>query len=256
MNTTRPFRNSPGLPPGGAAILRWTPEQQVIGYWQREKIDPVRAVGRGADVRRLPLAIQQISPHWNWQGKAMDVDSYMAFQRTSGVAVLKNGQVILERYGLGRTSQDRWVSASSAKSVTAILIGAAIQDRCIKGMDSLVTEYIPELQGSAYDGVTIHQLLTMTTGIMWNEDYTDPNSDDAQVFSSPFVDGIDPVVAYMRKLPRACAPGTNFQYKTGDSNVAGILVANAVGRSLSEYLSEKVWQPFGMEQDAFWMVNS
>jgi CubicO group peptidase (beta-lactamase class C family) len=236
--------------------LRWTPEQQIIGYRQRERIDPVRAVGSGADFRRLPLSIQQISPNWDWQGKAMDVDSYMALQRTSGVAVLKNRQLILERYGLGRTSQDRWVSASIAKSITAILLGAAIEDGFIRGMDSFVTDYIPGLQGSAYDGVTIYQLMTMTTGIKWNEDYTDPNSDDAQILSSPYSDGIDPVVAYMRKLPRAFEPGTKFQYKTGDSNVAGTLVANAVGRSLSEYLSEKVWQPFGMEQDAFWMVNS
>lgn len=245
------------LPPGGPAILRWTVEQQIVGNRSREKIDPVRKVGRGAHVYPLPIAVHQISPHWTWKGRAMDVDRYMSMDtaNVSGVIVLKDGVVLLERYSLGRTAKDRWTSYSVAKSITSILVGAAIQDGYIQGLDDVVTKYIPELEGSAYDGVTIRHLMTMTSGVKWNEDYTDPNSDDAKTWLAPFLDGVDPVVAYMRHLARDHQPGTKFQYKTGDTDLAAILVSTAVGKSASEYLSAKLWQPFGMEKSAYWVVN-
>lgn len=256
MNTTvSAFEDGAHLPPGGSAILRWTPEQQVVGYRQREKIDPVRAVGRGTHVHPLPLAIRQISPHWTWKGQAMDVDRYIEAERVSGVIVLRDGQVILERYGLGRTANDRWLSHSAAKSVTSILVGAALQDGYIESLDAPVTDYIRDLKGSAFEEVVVRQLLTMTTGVKWNEDYTDPGSDVSLSLWSMPEPGVNPVVAYMRRLPRADAPGAKFAYKSGDTDLAGILVSTAVGKSLSEYLSDKLWRPYGMEADAFWAVD-
>ncbi|MER9433198.1 serine hydrolase [Mesorhizobium sp. M0408] len=243
------------LPPGGAAFVCWTPEQQIIGFRSREKIDPVRVVGRSANVRHLPLAIHHISPRWNWDAQEMDVDRYMEAQRVSGIVVLRGGRVIFERYGLGRRESDCWMSLSAAKSVTSILVGAAVQDGYIESLDAPVSDYIPELRESAYEGVSIRQLLTMTTGVKWNEDYTDPNSDARRsVWSTPEL-GVNPVVAYMRRLPRADSPGSKFAYKSGDTDLAGILVSTAVGKSLSEYLSDKLWRPYGMEADAFWAVD-
>ncbi|MCK1641329.1 serine hydrolase [Bradyrhizobium sp. 157] len=187
----------------------------------------------------------------------MDVDRYMEAQRVSGFLVLKDGFVVLERYGLCRTVNDKWDSQSVTKSVTSILVGAAIQDGYIKSLDSLVTDYVHELKGSAYDGVTIRHLLTMTSGVKWNEDWNDPNSDACvELFSGGFVDGVDPTVAYMRGVSRADQAGAKFVYKTAETNLAGVLLSNAIDRSLSEYLSEKLWQPYGMENDAFWRVNS
>ena len=104
----------------------------------------------------------------------------MKAYNVSGLMVLKDGKVVLERYGLGRQPQDRWTSFSVAKSVTSTLVGAAIQDGKIKSLDDPVTPYIPELKGSGYDGVTVRQMLTMSSGVKWNEDYTDPNSDVAR----------------------------------------------------------------------------
>src|SRR5437868_4466318 len=156
------------LPPRGAAA-NWTPDQQLIGYRERRKIEPVRVVGRGPQPSLFTLAANQISPRWTFNGQAMDVDSFMKAKRVSGVIVVKNGRIMLERYGLGRTDEDVWDSQSVAKSVTAILIGAAIQDGYIKSMDDPIIRYIPELRGSAYDRVTIRQLLTMRSGIKWNE---------------------------------------------------------------------------------------
>jgi CubicO group peptidase (beta-lactamase class C family) len=243
------------LPPGGAAILSWTPDQQIIGFRNMEKIDPARVIRRGPHVRTLPMAATQIDPTWTWNGRTYDVGSYVTRMRTSGVIVLKGGRIVLERYGLGRRPDDRWTSFSVAKSVTSTLVGAAIQDGYIKSLDAPVTDYIRELKGSAYDGVTIRQLLTMTSGVKWNEDYTDPHSDVAQAGEAILEPGVNPIVSYMRRLPRADPPGARWVYKTGETDLAGILVSNAVGRPLADYLSEKIWAPFGMEQDAIWVED-
>ena len=243
------------LPPGGAAILTWTPEQQVVGYRTMEKITPTRVVRRGTHVHALPMAPHPIAPHWTWQGQPMDVDRYMAAMRTSGVIVLKDGKIVLERYGLGRTARDRWTSFSVAKSVTSILIGAAIKDGAIKSLDAPVTDYIPELKGGAYQGVTVAQLLTMTSGVKWNEDYSDPNADVARAGVAILEPGVDPIVSYMRRLPRADPPGAKFVYKTGETDLAGVLLTNAVGKTMADYLSEKLWRPYGMEQDAVWVED-
>jgi CubicO group peptidase (beta-lactamase class C family) len=240
------------LPQGGAGILTWTPEQQEWGYKNMEKMNPTRVIKRGATVHALPKASIQIEPRFEAAGKSYDTASYMSAFRASGVLVIKDGKIILERYGLGRRARDRWTSFSVAKSVTSTLIGAAIKDGKIKGLDDPVTSYIPELIGSAYEGVTVRQLITMTSGVKWNENYTDPNSDVAKEGLTQIEPGVNPVVSYMRRLPREAAPGSKFVYKTGETDLAGILLSNAVGEPLSQYLSEKIWKPYGMEQDGIW----
>jgi CubicO group peptidase (beta-lactamase class C family) len=179
----------------------------------------------------------------------------MAANRVSGLLVLKDGKIVLERYAMGRNPQERWTSFSVAKSVTSTLVGAAIQDGKIKGLDALVTDYIPELKGSAYEGVTIRQLLMMSSGVKWNEDYTDPASDVARAGAIDLEPGVNPIVSYMRRLPRATTPGSAFHYDTGETDLVGVLVSNAVGKSLAEYASEKIWKPYGMEQDGIWIVD-
>ena len=245
----------PPLPPGGAAILNWTPEQQAWGYRHMERIAPVRVIKRGKFVHPLPLAAAQIDPTFNTGDGTYNTESYMREFRASGVLVIKNGKIVLERYALGRAPTDRWTSFSVAKSLTSTLIGAALQDGKIKSLDDAVTLYIPELKGSAYEGVTVRQLITMTSGVKWNESYTDPNSDVAKVGLSILEPGVNPVVSYMRKLPREAAPGGKFVYKTGETDLAGILLSNAVGEPLAQYLSEKIWQPYGMEQDGIWVED-
>jgi CubicO group peptidase (beta-lactamase class C family) len=172
----------------------------------------------------------------------------------SGLIIIQHGHILLERYGLGRTEKDRWTSFSVAKSATSSLIGAAIKDEYIKGVDSKVTDYLPELKGTAYDGVTVGDLITMRSGVKWNEDYSDPKSDVAQFsLGKKRADGIDPIEAYMAKLPRAHKPGTVFHYDTGETDLAGILVARTTKKHLADYLSQKIWTRIGAEQDAVWI---
>jgi len=216
---------------------------------------PVKVVARGTTVRELPKAAQEISPTWTWQGKAQTIATYMKAMNTSGLLVLHDGKIVLERYGLGRTPQERWTSFSVAKSVTSILVGAAIADGKITSLNDKVSTYLTELKGSAYDDVSVRQLITMTSGVKWNEDYQDPKSDVARVGLQIDEPGVNPVISYMRKLPRAHPPGSKFVYNTGETDLTGLLVSTAVGKPLSTYLSEKIWQPFGMEQDAVWMTD-
>lgn len=246
----------PPPPPAGGAILAWTPEQQRYGYRNMEKVTPVHIVPRGAQVHELPLADSQVDPKWMWHDQPQTVASYMTAMNTSAVVVLKDGKIVLERYGLDRKPDERWTSFSVAKSVTATLVGAAIKDGKIKSLDDAVTDYIPELKDGAYEGVTVRQLLTMTSGVKWNEDYTDLNSDVAKAGVTPGEPGMNPIVSYMRKLPREAPAGSKFVYKTGETDLAGILVSNAVGKPLSQYLSEKIWAPYGMEQDAIWVDDA
>ena len=122
-------------------------------------------------------------------------------------------------------------------------------------MDDKVSAYVPALKGSAYDDVSIRQLLTMTSGVRWNEDYADPNSDVAQFNKHQPEEGVDALVSYMRRLPREAPAGTRWHYSTGETNLVGVLLGEATGKPLATYLSEKIWVPAGMEQQATWIVN-
>ena len=168
---------------------------------------------------------------------------------------MHDGKLRLERYGLGFDAGGRWTSFSVAKSITSTLVGAAIRDGYIRSMDDKVSEYIPEMKGSAYDDVSIRQLLTMTSGVRWNEDYADPNPDVAKFNGHKPEDGVDALVSYMRKLPREAPAGTRWHYSTGETNLVGVLLNQATKKPLATYLSEKIWVPAGMEQQATWILN-
>jgi CubicO group peptidase (beta-lactamase class C family) len=234
-------------------ILSWTPAQQLERYKAIEKVYKVSTIKKGAKVSDLPAAATQIDPKINGQS----VDAFMKAQRITGVIAVKDGKVILEKYGSGRTASDRWTSFSVAKSMTSTLIGAAIKDRYINNIYEPVTKYLPELEGSAYEGVSIRQLMTMTSGAKWNEDYTNPKSDVALAGNGPWKRGDnDPLITYMATLKREAEPGAKWVYKTGETDLAGLVLSRALaGKTLAQYAAEKIWGPYGMEQDGIWMLD-
>jgi CubicO group peptidase (beta-lactamase class C family) len=237
--------------PKDSNVLFWSVEQRDAGFRTMDRI-PILAkanvIAKGDTVYPLPAG-EPLKI-------GMDVDAYMKAQRTAGLVILQDGKVRMEKYGLDFTAQGKWTSFSVAKSFTSTMVGAAIKDGYIKSIDDKVSAYIPDLKGSAYDDVTIKQLLTMTSGVKWNEDYTDPKSDVALFNLHKAEKGMDVTVSYMRKLPREAPAGTKWVYKTGETNLIGVLVSSATKKMLSSYLSEKVWAPFGMEQDATWLLGS
>ena len=141
------------------------------------------------------------------------------------------------------------------QSITSTLLGAAVRDGHIRSLEDKVSDYIQEMKGSAYDDVSIRQLLTMSSGVGWNEDYADPQSDVARSNNHQPEEGVDSLVSYLRKLPRAARPGTRWNYSTGETNLVGVLVARATGKPLATYLSEKIWVPAGKEQQATWLLS-
>lgn len=235
-------------------VLFWTQAQRDLAFRMFDTVTPASTIRAGT----TPLALPEGRPLRGevGEGPPVTVDAYMQRQRLAGLIVLHDGQIRLERYALGFNAEGRWTSFSVAKSFTSTLVGAAIQDGHIGSLNDPVTRYIPALTGSAYDGVTVAQLLAMSSGVRWNEDYTDPNSDVARFLAQQPEGDVDAVTAYMRRLPRAHAPGTRWNYNTGETNLIGVLVERAVGRSLADYMTEKVWQPFGMEADATWVLNA
>ncbi|MGA7437980.1 MAG: serine hydrolase [Luteibacter sp.] len=185
----------------------------------------------------------------------ISLDGYMADHHVAGIMVVQDGKVRLERYGLGVDARTRWTSFSVAKSFTSTLVGAALRDGAIHSLDDKVVRYIPELAAGAYRDVSVRQLLTMTSGVRWNEDYSDPHSDVAQMYEGRRVPGEPLLVTYMAPLPRAFAPGERWVYKTGETDLIGILVNRATGKTLADYLSEKIWRPYGMASDALWLKD-
>ncbi len=245
---------APALPPFDAQTLFWSQAQREAGFPHMETLYASHTVKRGAHVHPLPAG-KPLALTIEVDGKALSPEQYMAAQKTAGLLVIQDGRIRLERYALGYGPTGRWTSFSVAKSFTSTLVGAAIRDGYIQSVDDPVVRYIPGLKGSAYDGVSIRQVLTMTSGVKWNENYVDPKSDVAQLFTVKPDPGVDPTVSYMRKLPRESAPGTKWVYKTGETNLIGVLVAAATHKTLADYLSEKIWRPFGMEEDAAWLVD-
>jgi len=173
-----------------------------------------------------------------------------------GLLVIRHGKVVLERYGLGLQEHDRWSTMSTVKSMTAMLVGAAVRDGAIQSIDELLTRYLPALRNSAYEGVTLRHVMTMSSGTRWTEDYTDRNS-DVNRYSKSLADKVPGgVLALMASLPRDHEPGTSFLYNSGDTYLLGAALTAAVGKPLADYMSEKIWQPAGMECDAFYTLES
>jgi CubicO group peptidase (beta-lactamase class C family) len=182
--------------------------------------------------------------------QVLTAKEYFTRQSVAGVLVIKNGVIAYERYGLGNTEETLWGSFSVAKSITSLLIGAAIHDGYIKSVDEKVTDYLPRLKGSSYDQATIRNILQMSSGVEWDEDYSDPESD----VNSAAWDTLG-LYEYLRHKPRDVEPGEVFNYNTAETNLAGTLLRSAIGNNLSSYLSEKIWRPFGMQSDANWMLS-
>jgi len=234
--------------------FQWNPEELELGFLRYDEIYEGREVPRGDKVRELPQG-KPISAFCEGGESENEFEEFLTEQKVAGLLILHDGMIRTERYALGLTEAGRWTSQSVAKSVTSTLVGAAIKDGHIASADDYVTDYIPDLKGSAYDKATVHHLLTMTSGVIWKEASTDGTSDNFKLFNTPIDSGVDQTVSYMRSLPAEAEPGKKWLYKTGETHLLGVLVSSATGQSLSDYLSSKIWAPYGMEQKATWILN-
>ncbi len=250
LNTDEDMRRLASNLPTNRDVLFWSVEERDAAFRTMDRVSVL------ADSRKIPAG-EQVRPLPVGKPLAIEtnVQDYMREQRTAALIIIHDGKVRLEEYGLDFDATGRWTSFSVAKSFTSTLVGAAIRDGHIDSIDDMVSDYIPDLKGSAYDDVSIKHLLTMNSGVRWNEDYEDKNSDVALFNEHTPEPGVDVTVSYMRKLPREVPPGTRWQYNTGETNLIGVLVSSATGKTLADYLAEKIWTPYGMQQDASWLLG-
>ena len=205
-----------------------------------------------------PLAFEAGTPltlpvSFVYQGKTRNTAEFLNQTDTTGLLVLKDAQLVYENYWRGNDVNTHWISFSLCKSFISALVGIAVSDGAIHSIDDPVTNYVPELRGSAYDRVRIKDILQMSSGASWNEDYSDWNSDinrfgRAFAFGGSFDD-------FVRTLKREHTPGTFNRYNSMDTQVLGLLLRHVTGRPVSEYLAEKLWLPLGMESGAEWMTD-
>jgi CubicO group peptidase (beta-lactamase class C family) len=214
-------------------------------------------VAAGGEPYPLPPAPRRLGNFtFESRGERYDLYDFLSLNRVTGLLVLRDGAVAYEYYGLGNGPDTRWMSMSVVKSMTATLVGCAIADGHIGSLDDPLTRYLPDFAGSAYDGVTVRQLLQMASGVAWNETYTDPASDRRAMLEAQIAQRPGAILELMAALPRAAPPGTRWNYSTGETQVVGALVRAATGMPVAEYLSAKIWHPFGMADDATWWLAS
>ncbi|EAQ30363.1 hypothetical protein NAP1_06285 [Erythrobacter sp. NAP1] len=239
----------PERDPSELQVLFWNDEQRSARFRDMESW----FAGHEVPAASNPRALEEGTPLP--AELAQEIRSLMLETGAAGVMVWEDGGVRFEDYALGFGPDQRWTSFSVAKSFTSTLLGAAVKDGFIGSLDDPVTLYVPGLAGSAYDGVSVRQIATMTSGVAWNEDYTDPNSDVAAMNRFVVEYGPDAIVEQLKGLKREAEPGEKWVYKTGETNLIGLVVENAVGLSLAEYAQEKIVEPAGFEGGLFWMTD-
>lgn len=234
-------------------MLTWTQADRVIGFRNdyRNYAGDVFHHGNATPLLAAPKQLTNASYQVN--GKTYSLQDYLKRQSVSGMLVLKNGKVAWKYLAEGNTNTTLWTSRSVGKSVVAALVGIAIQEGKIHSLDDLVTHYEPDLKGSVWEGVTLKQLITHTSGVAWNEDYTNPKSDFAQLTECEAKPG---TYACVRKLVsslhREHPAGQNWSYSSGGAWLLGDVLERATGMTLAAYLEKNIWQPYGMASDGVW----
>lgn len=216
-----------------------------------------RRIARGGRVHALPPSDRELRDvAIVSRGSEFDLADYLSRNRVAGLLVTQRGRVVLEHYDLGLDVDTRWISMSVAKSVSTTLVGVAIQDGLIGGVDEPLTDYLPQLEGSSYEGVSVRQLLQMTSGVKWDDTHTDPGSERRRMLELQIAQRPGAILDFVARLPRVAPAGSVWNYSTAETHVVGALVHATTGRWVSEYLSEKIWAPFGMHSDATWWLES
>lgn len=186
----------------------------------------------------------------------------LAANYTDGIVVLHHGRIVYERYFGALDERGQHAAMSVTKSVTGTL-GAMLVAEGKLDADKRVAEYVPELASSAFGNASVRQVLDMTTGLQYSEDYADPKA-EVWAFSqagSPLpkpqdYQGPRSYYEYLQTVKPQGEHGAAFAYKTVNSDVMGWIIARATGRNVAELLSERIWSRVGAEQDAYITVDS
>jgi CubicO group peptidase (beta-lactamase class C family) len=220
----------------------------LVDVWSRmDEFNAAHGVQKAATPR--PLKRAESVPD-------LGLDEFLNANRNTGLLVLKGDTVLAEHYQYGRNAGHRFASASMAKTVLGMLVGIAFYEKKIQSLDDRAEQYVPALKGQPYGATSIRHLLTMSSGIQWRETWSGERDEGIRLVENTVrgktEGGADTVLEFNR---REAPAGTRFYYASGDSQVLGLVLRNAVGMPLATYLSEKIWQPMGAEANATWLVD-
>jgi CubicO group peptidase (beta-lactamase class C family) len=232
----------------------------ALNYLTFQHIDTMfatRPVSAGKTVWELPSQPADIGNSFSFGGKTHSLEEFLEATSASALLVIQDGKIIHEAYRNGSSEQTRFISFSMAKSLLANMVGIAIGEGKIKGLNAKVVDYLPDWKGTAYADVTILNLLQMQSGVDWLEVYE--FGSDTQLTKVHD----NSLVAYKyrwcdfakNEAKTATDPGTTFNYSTLDTSVLGCVLEAAVGTKGADYFSQKIWQPAGMEADGFYLLD-
>lgn len=216
---------------------------------------PARPLQAPAQPATYPAAPVERGPRSiTWQGKEQGFDAFLERHKTVAFVVIHRDTVVYERYFKGYDERHMHTSFSMAKSVVGMLVGCAIDDGLIQGVDQPVTDFIPELAPNGFDKVTVEHLLQMTGGLKFNESYSNPFGDAAKFYYGRRM------YRYMAKMKVAHPPGTRFEYQSGSTQLLGWVLERALRmhhdpRTVTAYLEDKLWAPLGMRNSGSWSID-
>ncbi len=237
------------------AATMFSGERQIDTFNNMHRIFPVATMTASPTPRPFPAGAPFELPRtFSHEGTDRSVETFLDETDTVALLVIENGAMRLERYRLTGSPTTTWASMSVAKSFTSAALGIALEEGLFGGVEEQICDYLPELHGSAYDGARIKDVLQMSSGARWNEDYSDPDS-DINRFIAVFAHG-GSFNALAATLVRQREPGTYNLYNSTDTQVLGMLLKKVAGRSIRDYVEEKIWHPLGMEDDAHWLLDS
>lgn len=236
-------------------VLHIFDEDQIVhNFMHMEDLFDTRTIEKSTNPTRLAKDISyQPIASFGYEDSTIQVPQFMEDTRTMGLLVMKSDTIIYEEYYNGMSESTTHISWSVAKSVVATLLGIAYHDGLIKDLNDPITSYLPQLVSSGYNEVKIKDILNMSSGVGFNEDYRDFNS-DINRFGRAFALGTS-YESFALSLKNERKPGTYNHYVSIDTQVLGMLLEKVTGKRLSVYLKEKLWDPMGMEHDAQWIID-
>ena len=191
---------------------------------------------------------------FNLNNLEIETENFLQRTDTSALLILQNGRIQFEKYWLTGGEDVQWMSMSVAKSFISALVGIAIRDGHINNIEEAISDYVPELKNSPYNNVRIKDVLQMSSGASWNEDYSDPESDInrwAKIFA--LGGSFD---EFIQTLSYDFKPGTRNHYNSMDTQALGMLVNRATGKSITNYMTEMLWHPMGASNEGYWLLDS
>ena len=191
---------------------------------------------------------------YEFDGETQNLENALKHFKTDGLLIIKNNKVIYEDYFNGNTPTSKHISWSVAKSFLSALVGIAIRDGLIDDINDPITKYLPDFKDTGYDGIKIKNILQMSSGVLFNEDYADPNS-DINKFGRAVAAGTS-FRDFAKTLTSHKEQGTYNHYVSIDSQMLGFLLVEVTGMPLREYLHEHIWEKIGMEDSAYYLSDN